>query len=261
MRSRTERDAWFEADSVMRRLTAMPASSALVTGAASGLGAATAAHLRAQSLHVVGFDLAAGTEASGDVQDETAVGAAIDACTEAAPLRVAVACAGVGSAGRLLGRNGPLSLETFRRIVDVNLVGAFNTLRLAAAAMARNVADGDGQRGVIVLTASIAAFDGQIGQVAYSASKAAIAGIVLPAARDLARDGIRVVAIAPGIFDTPLLAALPEAARVALGASVPNPARLGRPEEFAALVWHVVSNPMLNGETIRLDGALRMAPR
>jgi NAD(P)-dependent dehydrogenase (short-subunit alcohol dehydrogenase family) len=239
----------------------MPAASALVTGAASGLGAATAARLRAESLHVVGFDRAPGAEAAGDVLDEAAVDAAVGRCIEAAPLRVAVACAGVGSAGRLLGRDGPLPLETFRRTVDVNLVGAFNTLRLAAAAMARNDADDDGQRGVIVLTASIAAFDGQIGQVAYAASKAGIAGIVLPAARDLARDGIRVVAIAPGIFDTPLLAALPEAAREALGAAVPNPARLGRPDEFAALVWHIVSNPMLNGETIRLDGALRMAPR
>jgi NAD(P)-dependent dehydrogenase (short-subunit alcohol dehydrogenase family) len=175
---------------------------------------------------------------------------------------VAVACAGVATVGRTLARDGtPHALDAFRRVLDVNLVGTFNLLRMAAAAMARNPPDEEGQRGVVVLTASVAAFDGQIGQVAYAASKGGVVGMVLPAARDLASIGVRVVAIAPGTFDTPLLAGLPEAARASLAAAVPNPARLGRPEEYADLVAHIVANVMLNGETIRLDGALRMAPR
>jgi len=233
-------------------------ASALVTGGASGLGAATAARLAAEGLRVTRLDRAAGEGiVPGDVTvpDELAAAAAAAAAT--APLRVCVACAGIGTVGRVIGHDD----DAFTRTIAVNLVGSFNALRAAATVMAANEPDGEGQRGVIVLTSSIAAFDGQIGQIAYSASKGGVAGMVLPAARDLARTGIRVVAIAPGLFDTPLLAGLPEPARVALGEAVPNPARLGRPEEFAELVWAIVRNPMLNGETIRLDGALRMAPR
>jgi NAD(P)-dependent dehydrogenase (short-subunit alcohol dehydrogenase family) len=236
--------------------------SALVTGAASGLGAATAARLERDGLHVVRLDrVAAPGVETGDVTDAADVGRAIEVATAQGPLRVCVTCAGIASATRILGAAGVHDLDAFRRTVEVNLVGTFNTLRLAAAAMATNEPDADGQRGVIVLTASIAAFDGQIGQAAYAASKAGIVGLTLPAARDLARSGIRVCSVAPGTFDTPLLAGLPAQAREALGAVVPNPARLGRPEEFADLVAHVVANHMLNGETIRLDGALRMPPR
>jgi len=197
----------------------------------------------------------------GDVAEESAVAAGVAAAAARGPLRAAVACAGVAIAQRTVGSAGAHSLNEFRRVIDVNVLGSFNLLRLAAAQMAANEPDGGGQRGVIVLTASIAAFEGQVGQVAYAASKGAIAAMVLPAARDLARHGIRVVAIAPGTFDTPLLAGLPEPALAALAATVPNPARLGRPDEFAALVAHVIANEMLNGTTIRLDGALRMPPR
>jgi NAD(P)-dependent dehydrogenase (short-subunit alcohol dehydrogenase family) len=232
--------------------------SALVTGAASGLGAATAARLEEDGYGVVRLDAADGDGVlRGDVTRPDDVARALAAASLLAPVRVVVACAGIAGVGRVVGHDPAL----FRRTIDVNVIGSFTTLSLAAETMAGQAADADGQRGVIILTSSIAAFDGQIGQVAYSASKGAIAALVLPAARDLARAGIRVVAIAPGIFDTPLLAALPEAARAALGAAVPNPARLGRPEEFADLVAAIVGNPMLNGETIRLDGALRMAPR
>ena len=233
-------------------------ASALVTGGASGLGAATASRLAAEGLAVTRLDRAAGDGVfAGDVTRPDDLTAAIAAATATAPLRVCVTCAGVGTVGRVIGHDD----DAFRRTIEVNLIGTFNTLRAAAAAMAGNEPDAEGQRGVIVLTASIAAFEGQIGQVAYSASKGGVAGMVLPAARDLARTGVRVAGVAPGLFDTPLLAGLPEPARVALGASVPNPPRLGRPDEFADLVWAIVRNPMVNGETIRIDGGLRMAPR
>jgi NAD(P)-dependent dehydrogenase (short-subunit alcohol dehydrogenase family) len=233
-------------------------ASALVTGGASGLGAATAARLEAEGLVVTRLDRASAEGIlSGDVTRPDDVAAAVTAATGAGPFRVCVTCAGVGTVGRVIGHDD----DAFRRTIEVNLIGTFNTLRAAATAMAGNDPDDEGQRGVIVLTASVAAFEGQIGQVAYSASKGGVAGMVLPAARDLARSGIRVVGIAPGLFDTPLLAGLPEPARLALGASVPNPPRLGRPDEFADLVWAIVRNPMVNGETIRIDGALRMAPR
>jgi NAD(P)-dependent dehydrogenase (short-subunit alcohol dehydrogenase family) len=183
------------------------------------------------------------------------------AVESAGELRLAVSCAGIGWAERTVGKEGPASLQPFEAVVRVNLIGTFNVLRLSAAAMAENDPDAGGERGAVVMTASIAAFDGQIGQTAYSASKGGVVGLTLPAARDLARLGIRVCTIAPGVFDTPLLAALPEAAREALGAGVPHPARLGRPEEYALLACHIAENPMLNGETIRLDGALRMPPK
>ncbi len=238
------------------------ASSAFVTGGASGLGAASATRLEHDGYRVVRFDRAAGAGVvQGDVIAPDDVRRGLEVALAAGDLRVCVTCAGVAAAARLVGSAGAHDLDLFRHVIDVNLVGTFNTLRLAAAEMAGNEPDADGQRGVIVMTASIAAFDGQIGQAAYAASKGGIAGLVLPAARDLARHGIRVVAIAPGTFDTPLLAGLPEAARESLAAAVPNPSRLGRPDEFAALVSHAVANTMLNGETIRLDGALRMAPR
>jgi NAD(P)-dependent dehydrogenase (short-subunit alcohol dehydrogenase family) len=233
-------------------------ASALVTGGASGLGAATADRLAAEGLAVTRLDRAAGERVmAGDVTRPDDLAGAVAAATATGPLRVCVTCAGIGTVGRVIGHDD----DAFRRTIEVNLIGTFNALRAAATAMAANEPDDEGQRGVIVLTASIAAFDGQIGQIAYSASKGGVAGMVLPAARDLARTGIRVVGIAPGLFDTPLLAGLPEPARLALGASVPNPPRLGRPSEFADLVWAIVRNPMVNGETIRLDGGLRMAPR
>ena len=237
------------------------ASSALVTGGASGLGAATAARLAGDGYAVVRLDLAEGEGVlRGDVTLEEDVASAVAAAVSLAPLRVCVTCAGIARAERLVGARGTHALDSFRATIEVNLIGTFNALRLAAAAMAANEPDAEGQRGVIVLTSSIAAFDGQVGQAAYAASKGAIASLVLPAARDLARNGIRVCAVAPGTFDTPLLAGLPAASRDALGAAVPNPSRLGRPDEFAALVAHVVDNVMLNGETIRIDGALRMPP-
>jgi NAD(P)-dependent dehydrogenase (short-subunit alcohol dehydrogenase family) len=176
-------------------------------------------------------------------------------------VHIAVNCAGVATPGRVVGREGPLPLENFQRVIQINLVGTFNVIRLAAALMMENQPNAEGERGVILNTASVAAFDGQIGQAAYSASKAGVVGMTLPIARELAAHGIRVVSIAPGIFDTPMLAGLPERARQSLGVSVPFPPRLGRPEEYAALARHIVENVMLNGETIRLDGALRMAPR
>jgi NAD(P)-dependent dehydrogenase (short-subunit alcohol dehydrogenase family) len=197
-----------------------------------------------------------------NVTDAEHVQAAVDAASEAeGGVRVSVCCAGIGWAQRTVSKQGPHDLEIFSNVVQVNLIGTFNALRLAAAAMADNEPDDEGERGVCVNTASIAAFDGQIGQVAYSASKGGIVGLTLPAARDLAGRGVRVVTIAPGLFDTPLLAALPEEQREALGAGIPFPSRLGRPEEYASLVAEIVANPMLNGETIRLDGALRMPPK
>ena len=248
---------------------------ALVTGGASGLGGATAAALAQAGARVVILDLptSRGAEhaaalpngarfAPGDVTDEAAVQRAVELAAEAAELRLLVNCAGLGPAAKVVGRDGaPMPLEHFTRIVSVNLVGTFNCIRLAAARMVRNPPDAGGERAVIVNTASIAAFDGQIGQSAYSASKGGIVGMTLPLARDLARDGVRVATIAPGTFDTPLLAGAPQNVRDALGQAVPFPSRLGRPEEFAALVLHIVSNPMLNGEVIRLDGAMRMPPR
>jgi NAD(P)-dependent dehydrogenase (short-subunit alcohol dehydrogenase family) len=245
---------------------------ALVTGAASGLGAATARRLHAEGATVTIADLAAdrgealaaelGERASFarcDVTDPAAVEAAVAAA--GAPLRIAVACAGIGWAEKTAGRRGPHSVDPFHRVIEVNLLGTFHLLRAAAAAMLANEHDDEGERGVIVTTASIAASDGQIGQIAYAASKGGVAAMTLPAARDLSGDGIRVCTIAPGLFDTPLLAGLPQEARDALGAQVPHPARLGRPDEYAALAEHIVRNPMLNGEVIRLDGALRMPPR
>ena len=197
-----------------------------------------------------------------DVTDEAAVSAAVErAASVAGGLRISVCCAGIGWAERVAHKGGPHNLELFTTVIKVNLLGTFNVLRLAAASMSENEPDDEGERGVCVNTASIAAFDGQIGQIAYSASKGGIVGMTLPAARDMAPRGVRVVTIAPGLFDTPLLAALPEEARQALGAGIPFPARLGRPEEYARLVSEIVANPMLNGETIRLDGALRMPPK
>jgi NAD(P)-dependent dehydrogenase (short-subunit alcohol dehydrogenase family) len=246
----------------------------LVSGGGSGLGAATARMVVAAGGSVVVADIDAdrgkqvadglGERArfvATDVTDEAGVRAAVAAAAEAGGLRVAVNCAGIAPAERVLGRQGPHSLARFVTAVQVNLVGTFNVTRLAAEAMAGNEPQQDGERGVIVNTASVAAFEGQIGQAAYSASKAGVAGMTLPIARELARHGIRVMAIAPGIFDTPMLAAMPDQVRDSLGAQVPFPSRLGRPEEYAALVRHIVENRMLNGEVIRLDGAIRMAPR
>jgi NAD(P)-dependent dehydrogenase (short-subunit alcohol dehydrogenase family) len=250
-------------------------TSALVTGGASGLGAATVRRLHEQGARVVVADLnenagaalarelgAPAAFVATDVTDEAAMAHAVEhAVATNGRLDVLVCCAGIATAERVLGREGPLPLHHFTRVIDINLVGTFNALRLAAAQMAKNEPNDEGERGVIVMTASVASFDGQIGQAAYSASKAAIAGMTLPVARELARWGIRVVSIAPGIFDTPLLAGLPEPARVSLGQQVPFPPRLGRPAEYGALVQHIVENVMLNGETIRLDGAIRMAPK
>jgi NAD(P)-dependent dehydrogenase (short-subunit alcohol dehydrogenase family) len=248
--------------------------TALVTGGASGLGYAAAQALVGAGGNVVVVDLpdsegeVAAKElgeraifAAADVTNEDQVQAAVDAAQSFDGLHVVVNCAGVGFPGRVLSREGePLAIDRFEQVVRINLIGTFNVLRLAAASLARNEPE-EGERGVIVNTASIAAFDGQIGQAAYSASKGGIVGMTLPVARDLASRLIRCVAIAPGTFDTPMLAGLPEEARRHLADAIPHPHRLGRPQEFAALVCHVVNNPMLNGEVIRLDGALRMAPR
>src|SRR4051812_24463826 len=246
--------------------------NALVAGGASGLGAATARHFAAAGAHVTIADLnaergAALAEEIGaqfvatDVTKEADVEAAVTAAAGEDGLRISVSCAGIGPAEKTAGRKGPHSLDLFETVIRVNLIGSFNVLPLAAASMLNNAPDEEGERGVHINTASIAAYDGQIGQVAYSASKGGIVGLTLPAARDLAQSGIRVCAIAPGLFDTPLLAGLPEEVRTSLGATVPFPPRLGRPEEYAALAQHIVENTMLNGEVIRLDGALRMAPR
>jgi 3-hydroxyacyl-CoA dehydrogenase / 3-hydroxy-2-methylbutyryl-CoA dehydrogenase len=248
-------------------------TTALVAGGASGLGEATARRLHEAGATVVVADLNGergealaaelGERAAFvrcDVTDEASVGAAVDAAGEAGTLRISVNCAGIGFAQRTAHPKGVHPLEPFERVIRVNLIGTFNVLRLASQKMVETVEPVAGERGVCVNTASVAAFDGQIGQVAYSASKGGVVGLTLPAARDLAREGIRVTTIAPGLFDTPLLASLPQAAREALGASVPHPARLGLPAEYAQLVASIVENPMLNGETIRLDGALRMSP-
>jgi 3-hydroxyacyl-CoA dehydrogenase / 3-hydroxy-2-methylbutyryl-CoA dehydrogenase len=240
---------------------------ALVVGGSSGLGAATAELLRDRGANVAIADLKPPEDAAlpffaTDVQDEEVVKATIaDAVEALGELRFCVNCAGVGWAERTIGRDGPANPVPFEITLGVNLIGMYRVLRHAAWAMSKNEPDEDGNRGAFVMTASIAAFDGQIGQTAYAASKAGIAGLTLPAARDLARVGIRVVTIAPGTFDTPLLAALPEDARTALGAAIPHPSRLGQPHEFAQLAVHIAENQMLNGETIRLDGALRMPPK
>jgi NAD(P)-dependent dehydrogenase (short-subunit alcohol dehydrogenase family) len=246
---------------------------ALVTGGASGLGLATVRRLVKSGATVVVLDLpaSAGAEVAaelgeaarfvpGDVTSEADVTRAVDAAAELGQLRITVNCAGMGIPARTVGRNGPAAMDGFVRTVTVNLFGTFNVIRLAAAAMAKTEPV-DGERGVVVNTASVAAFDGQIGQAAYSASKGGIVGMTLPVARDLASSFIRVVTIAPGIFETPLLGTLSEEIRDSLGKQVPHPSRLGQPAEYAALVAHIVENPMLNGETIRLDGAIRMAPR
>lgn len=247
--------------------------AAIVTGGASGLGAATARRLRERGAEVAildadgerARDLAAEIGALAlacDVRDAAAAERAVAAARAAhGPARVLVNCAGIGTPGKAVGRDGPLPLEAFSRVVEVNLVGTFNLIRLVAAAMQPLKTLADEERGVIVNTASVAAFDGQIGQVAYAASKGGVVGMTLPLAREFARFGIRVVTIAPGIFETPMLRGLPEAAQQSLAASIPYPSRLGRASEYAELVMHVLDNRMLNGETIRLDGAIRMAPR
>lgn len=246
---------------------------ALITGGASGLGLATAQRLLAAGASVVLLDLptSAGRRraqelgakawfAPGDVTDEEQVAAALDVADAAGRLRVVVNCAGTGNAHRVVSKTGPFPLEAFTRIITINLVGTFNVIRLGAERILRHDPLGE-ERGVIVNTASVAAFDGQIGQAAYSASKGGVVGMTLPIARDLASHGVRVVTIAPGLFNTPLLAGASEEVKTSLGAQVPHPRRLGEPDEFGALVEHIVANPMLNGEVIRLDGAIRMAPR
>ncbi len=238
----------------------------LVAGGGSGLGAATTDMLAAAGARVVIADLKGEAPEDGrfvetDVTDEDSVRAAVGAALELGEFRGTVNCAGVASAEKVLGREGPHSLDSFAQVVQVNLIGTFNVIRLAAEAMSGNDPLESGERGVIVNTASVAAFDGQIGQVAYAASKGGVVSLTLPVARELARSGIRVMTIAPGIFDTPMMAGLPEDARVSLGNQVPFPSRLGKPEEYAALVEHIIENEMLNGEVIRLDGSIRMAPR
>jgi NAD(P)-dependent dehydrogenase (short-subunit alcohol dehydrogenase family) len=249
--------------------------TAIVTGGASGLGRATAARILEGGGRVALLDLprspgadvarALGERAvfvAADVTSGDEVGRAVEqARARFGGVNVLVNCAGIGPAMKTVGRAGPAKLEDFSRVIQVNLIGTFNCIRLTAAAMGANAAGADGERGVIINTASVAAFDGQIGQAAYSASKGGIVGMTLPIARDLAELGIRVVTIAPGIFDTPLLGTLPEPVRASLAKQVPFPPRLGRPEEFAALAAHIIENSMLNAETIRLDGAIRMQPR
>ena len=248
---------------------------ALVTGGASGLGEATVRAFAAAGVRVIIADrakdlgealaaeLGEGVRfVAADVTEEVPLRAAVEAAKKHfGGLHIAVGCAGIGTAGRVVGRHGLFPLDLFQLTINVNLVGMFNMMRLAAEAMADNDPTADGERGVIITTASIAAFDGQIGQAAYAASKAGVVGMTLPVARELARVGIRVVTIAPGTFDTPMLAALPEERRQALAATIPFPSRLGDPAEFAALAAHIAQNAMINGETIRLDGALRMAPK
>ncbi|MDI3469327.1 MAG: 3-hydroxyacyl-CoA dehydrogenase [Pseudolabrys sp.] len=247
--------------------------AALVTGGASGLGAATARALAAAGAKVAVLDVnqkAAAEVAVGinglavhcDVADSASATAAIAAAArDHGPARILVNCAGIGPAKRIVGRDGPMLLEDYERVIRINLIGTFNMMRLAAAAMQGLAPTPEGERGVIVSTASVAAFDGQIGQAAYSSSKGGVAALTLPAAREFSQSGIRVMAIAPGIFGTPMLRALPQEVQDSLGASVPFPKRLGEPREFAALVLHIVHNGYLNGEVIRLDGALRMAPK
>jgi NAD(P)-dependent dehydrogenase (short-subunit alcohol dehydrogenase family) len=248
-------------------------SSAIVFGGASGLGEASARTLHERGAHITIADVNAekgqalaselGAEfAACDVREESQVQGAVErAATSDGGLRIAVCCAGTGWAQKLAGSKGPHPLLPFETIIQINLIGTFNALRFASSAMIANDPLADGERGVCITTASIAAYDGQVGQIAYSASKGGVVGMTLPAARDLSQYGIRVNTIAPGLFDTPLLAALPEEARVKLGAGVPFPQRLGGPPEYAQLACQIIENRMLNGETIRLDGALRMPPR
>ena len=248
-------------------------STFIVTGGASGLGAATATRLAAAGARVVLADVGDGsalareigasarylkTDVTGENDAKAAVACAL---AEFGGLQGLINCAGIGVAEKVVGKEGPHQLATFQRVLAVNLVGTFNMIRVAAEAMSKGTASAGGERGVIVNTASVAAFDGQIGQAAYSASKGGIVGMTLPVARELARFGIRVVTIAPGIFETPMLKGLPQEVQDSLGRMVPFPPRLGRPDEFAALACHIVENEMLNGETIRLDGAIRMAPK
>jgi NAD(P)-dependent dehydrogenase (short-subunit alcohol dehydrogenase family) len=246
---------------------------ALVTGGASGLGLATAEALVADGAKVVIVDLpssdgkavaerlgAGVVFAPGDVTSEDSVTAALDAAAGLGQLRVVVNCAGIGTASRTLGKHGPFPLDVFKKVIEVNLIGTFNVIRLGAERIVQ-APERDGERGVIVNTASVAAFDGQVGQAAYSASKGGVVGMTLPIARDLSKLLVRVVTIAPGLFETPMMAGLPDDAKASLGAQVPHPSRLGRPSEYAQFALAIVHNPMLNGETIRLDGAIRMAPK
>jgi NAD(P)-dependent dehydrogenase (short-subunit alcohol dehydrogenase family) len=253
----------------------LDAVRAVITGGASGLGLATAAHFIAAGGKAALLDVQdeAGARAAAslganasyrqcDVTSEAAVDAAVaDAARQMGGLNVAVSCAGVATPGKLLGRDGPLASSAFLRVLQINTLGTFHLDRAAAAVMQNNKPDADGERGLLIHTASVAAFEGQIGQVAYATSKAAVAGMVLPLARELARFGIRVMGIAPGIFGTPMMSGLPQEAQDSLGKQVPFPPRLGRPEEYAELVAAICTNRMLNGETIRIDGAIRMAPR
>lgn len=247
--------------------------AAIVTGGASGLGAATARALVAAGAQVAIFDVndAEGTAVASEIgglfvpcnvaEAESAERAVATANAAHGPARILVTCAGIAPAGKIVGKGGPIAFDGFRRVIDVNLNGSLNVMRLVAGNLEQMPALAEGERGVIVLTASIAAFDGQIGQAAYAASKAGITGLTLPAAREFAVFGIRVCTIAPGLFATPLMSGMPQAIQDSLGASVPFPSRLGRPQEFAKLVMHIIDNPMLNGEVIRLDGALRMPPK
>jgi NAD(P)-dependent dehydrogenase (short-subunit alcohol dehydrogenase family) len=246
-------------------------TSAIVTGGASGLGGATAAALADGGARVFAVDLPTAidtapkvegvTYVAADVTDPEQVQAAVDAAAGDGPLRTVVNCAGIGPSARILSKKGPHDLALFRKVVEVNLIGTFNMVTLAAQAIAKTEADDHGQRGVIINTASIAAFDGQIGQVAYSASKGGVVGLTLPAARDLSTSGIRVLTIAPGIIDTPMLATVSDEFRQTLADGIPFPKRLGRPEEYANLALSIIAQDYLNGEVIRLDGALRMGPR
>lgn len=250
-------------------------SVAMITGGASGLGAATARLFAAAGARVLLADVdgaaadavarecgAPARAATCDVTSESSVQHAVDLALKAfGALHVLVNCAGVAPPQRVLGRTGPHPLDLFKRVIDINLTGTFNAIRLAAQAMDKNTPNDEGERGVIINTASVSAFDGQIGQAAYSASKAGVAGMTLPLARELARNGIRVMTIAPGTFETPMLRGLPAEVQASLGRQVPFPPRLGRPHEYAALAAHIVANVMLNGEVIRLDGAIRMAPK
>jgi NAD(P)-dependent dehydrogenase (short-subunit alcohol dehydrogenase family) len=247
--------------------------AAIVSGGGSGLGRASVKALAQLGVKVAILDIneraamEAASETGGfaicaDVTDAASVEAAFAAArARHGPARIAVNCAGVGTAGRIVGRDGPLPLDAFRRVIEVNLIGSFNVMRLAAAEMSALEPLAEGERGIIISTASVAAYEGQIGQAAYGASKGGIVALTLPAARELARYGVRVVAIAPGVFATPMVDGLPQDVQRSLAASVPFPSRLGRPEEYAALVLHLCQNPMINGEVIRIDGALRMAPR
>ena len=241
--------------------------AAIVTGGASGLGLATARMLTAAGAHVAALDLHPGTESgvlaiACDVSDGVSAETAVTQAAAAhGPARILINCAGVVAGARIVGRDGPAPLDGFARVIGVNLIGTFNLMRLIAAGAAALPPLDGGERGVIVNTASIAAYDGQVGQAAYAASKAGVVGLTLPAARELAQFGIRVCTIAPGLFETPMMATLPQAVQDSLGAGVPFPSRLGRPDEFARLVLAIIANPMLNGETIRLDGAFRMPPK